>query len=163
VKVKFRNSYLKQPFPKVVEPRVGVWLQDAAAAYGQPISAGQALKYVIDGAAGKDLVAKQTERMRLNAMTMYGNLKDHIKDGGTVRDITNQYAKLKAEKLGIVVPDSLTDKDVMAAVTKDGGLMSTAEFTRQMQANPLWRQTDEAHNVAADFANTILKSFGFMG
>jgi hypothetical protein len=32
-----------------------------------------------------------------------------------------------------------------------------------MQANPLWRQTEEAHDVAADFANTILKSFGFMG
>jgi hypothetical protein len=41
--------------------------------------------------------------------------------------------------------------------------MSTAEFNRQMQANPLWRQTDEARNTAADFANTILKSFGFMG
>ena len=51
----------------------------------------------------------------------------------------------------------------MAAITKDGGLMSTAEFTRQMQANPLWRQTEEAHNTAADFANTILKSFGMMG
>ena len=49
------------------------------------------------------------------------------------------------------------------ALTKDGGLMSTADFTRQMQANPLWRQTAEAHDVAADFANTILKSFGMMG
>ena len=96
-------------------------------------------------------------------MTVYSNLKDHIKDGGTVKSITDQYARLKALKLGIAIPDSLGDRDVMAAVTKEGGLISTAEFTRQMQSNPLWRQTDEAHDVAADFANTILKSFGFMG
>jgi hypothetical protein len=138
-------------------------LQDASAAYGQPISSTEAFKYVIAGIGQKDAVSKQIERMRLNSMTIYGNLKDHIKDGGTVRDITNQYAKLKERKLGIVIPNSLVDRDVMAAVTKEGGLMSTAEFSRQMQANPLWRQTDEARDVAADFANTILKSFGFMG
>jgi hypothetical protein len=138
-------------------------LQKAAADYGQPISAGEALRYVISGGTEKDAIAKQTERMRLNSMTLYGNLKDHIRDGGTVKDIADQYALIKAKKLGIPVTDAFNDKDVKAALTKDGGLMSTAEFARQMQANPLWRQTDEARDVASDFANTILKSFGFMG
>lgn len=138
-------------------------LQKASAEYGQPISAGEALKYVIDGGPEKDAIKKQTERMRLNAMTMYGNLKDHIRDGGNVKDIADQYALIKAKKLGIPVTDAFNDKDVKAALTKDGGLMSTAEFARQMQANPLWRQTEEARDVASDFANTILKSFGFMG
>jgi hypothetical protein len=138
-------------------------LQKAAADYGQPISAGEALKYVIAGGTQKDAIAKQTERMRLNAMTMFGNLKDHIRDGGTVKDIADQYARIKSLKLGMPITDAFNDKDVIGAITKDGGLMSTAEFGRQMQANPLWRQTDEARNTAADFANTILKSFGFMG
>lgn len=138
-------------------------LQKASAEFGQPISAGEALKYVIDGGPEKDALKKQTERMRLNAMTMYGNLKDHIRDGGNVKDIADQYALIKAKKLGIPVTDAFNDKDVKAALTKDGGLMSTAEFARQMQANPLWRQTEEARDMASDFANTILKSFGFMG
>ena len=138
-------------------------LQKAAAEYGQPMSAGEALKYVIAGGTEKDAIAKQTERMRLNSMTMYGNLKDHIRDGGNVKDIADQYALIKAKKLGIPVTDAFNDKDVQMALTKDGGLMSTAEFSRQMQANPLWRQTEEAREVASDFANTILKSFGFMG
>ena len=138
-------------------------LQKAGAQYGQPLSAGEALKYVIEGGTQKDAVQKQTERMRLNSMTMYGNLKDHIRDGGNVKDIADQYALIKAKKLGVPVTDAFNDKDVQMALTKDGGLMSTADFTRQMQANPLWRQTAEAHDVAADFANTILKSFGFMG
>ena len=138
-------------------------LQKAGADYGQPISAGEALKYVIEGGTQKDALAKQTERMRLNAMTIYGNLKDHIRDGGSVKDIADQYALIKARKLGIPLTDAFSDKDVQSALTKEGGLMSTAEFSRQMQANPLWRQTEEARDTASDFANTILKSFGFMG
>jgi ribosomal protein L12E/L44/L45/RPP1/RPP2 len=138
-------------------------LQKASAEYGQPISAGEALKYVISGGTEKDALAKQTERIRLNSMTIYGNLKDHIRDGGNVKDIADQYALIKARKLGIPVTDAFNDKDVQAALTRDGGLMSTAEFSRQMQANPLWRQTEEARNTASTFADTILKSFGFMG
>jgi hypothetical protein len=138
-------------------------LQKAGAMYGQPLSAGEALRYVIEGGTEKDALAKQTDRMRLNAMTMYGNLKDHIRDGGSVKDIADQYALIKAKKLGIPVTDAFDDKDVKAALTKDGGLMSTAEFARQMQANPLWRQTEEARNIASDFSSTILKSFGLMG
>jgi hypothetical protein len=138
-------------------------IQKSAANYGQPMSAGQAMKYVLDGFGTPDYVAKQTERLRLNAMTMFGNLKDHIQNGGNVKDIADQYAYIKSKKLGIALTDSMADKDVVDAITKTGGLMSTADFSRQMQANPLWRQTEEAHNTAADFANTILKSFGFMG
>jgi len=138
-------------------------IQKSAADYGQPMSAGQAMKYVLDGFGTPDYVAKQTERLRLNAMTMFGNLKDHINNGGNVKDIADQYAYIKSKKLGIALTDSMADKDVVDAISKTGGLMSTADFSRQMQANPLWRQTEEAHNTAADFANTILKSFGFMG
>ncbi len=113
-------------------------LQKAAASYGQPISAGEALKYVIEGGTQKDALAKQTERMRLNAMTMYGNLKDHIKDGGNVKDIADQYAMLKAKKLGIPITDAFNDKDVQMALTKDGGLMSTAEFTRHFSVTAIF-------------------------
>jgi len=138
-------------------------LQKAGAEYGQPLTAGEALAFVIAGGTEKDAIQKQTERLRLNALTMYGNLKDHITNGGNVKDIADQYALIKSRKLGIPITDAFNDKDVQMALTRDGGLMSTAEFSRQMQANPLWRQTDEARNTAADFANTILKSFGFMG
>ena len=156
------GELLKSAKGSQVAVQIGA-LQKISADYGQPISAGEALKYVIDGGPEKDALKKQTERMRLNAMTMYGNLKDHIRDGGTVKDIADQYALIKAKKLGIPVTDAFNDKDVRAAITRDGGLMSTAEFARQMQANPLWRQTEEARDIASDFSNTILKSFGLMG
>jgi hypothetical protein len=101
-------------------------LQKAGAEYGQPLSAGEALKYVIAGGTEKDAIAKQTERLRLNSMTMYGNLKDHIQNGGNVKDIADQYALIKSKKLGMPVTDAFNDKDVQSALTRDGGLMSTA-------------------------------------
>lgn len=138
-------------------------IQKAAADYGQPIDSMTAFKYVLGGLGQADLVDKQTERMRQNAMTMYKNLTEHIKAGGTVKDIADQYGYIKSKKLGVTVADATQDKDVMAAITNNGGLKSQADFLREMQANPLWRKTEEAHNVAADFASTILKSFGFGG
>ena len=138
-------------------------LQKAANDYGMPLDSMTAFKYVLGGLGQADLVEKQTERMRQSAMTMYKNLTEHIKAGGTVKDIADQYAYIKSKKLGVTVADATQDKDVMAAITGKDGLKSQADFMREMQANPLWRKTEEAHNVAADFAGTILKSFGFGG
>ena len=138
-------------------------IQKAANDYGLPIDSMTAFKYVSAGLGQADLVAKQTERMRQTAMTMYTNLTDHIKGGGTVKDIADQYALIKARKLGVTVADSTQDKDVMAAITGKDGLKSQADFMREMQANPLWGKTEEAHNIAADFTQTILRSFGFGG
>lgn len=138
-------------------------IQKAANDYGLPMDSMTAFKYVSSGLGQADLVAKQTERMRQTAMTMYTNLTDHLKAGGTVKDIAEQYAYIKSRKLGVTVADATQDKDVMAALTGKDGLKSQADFMREMQANPLWRKTEEAHNIAADFTNTILQSFGFGG
>ena len=138
-------------------------LQRNAAAYGHILSAGDAFKLVANNVGQADFLNKQTERLRQLAITMNPNLAQHIKDGGTVKEVADTYAQIKARKLGVAVPDSVADKDVMNAITQNGGLMTTSDFTRQMQADPLWRKTEEAHNTAADFANTILQSFGFGG
>jgi hypothetical protein len=50
-------------------------IQKAGADYGQPMTAGQAMKYVLEGYGTSDYVAKQTERLRLNAMTMFATLR----------------------------------------------------------------------------------------
>jgi hypothetical protein len=124
------------------------------------MTAADALRYVAAGVGQKDYLNKQKERIKLIGIKLHPTLEDHINKGGTVKDIADQYAYYKTQKLGVVIPDSIKDKDVMDAVAKG---TTTADFMRQMQANPLWRTTEEAHNSAADFANTILKSFGFMG
>lgn len=135
-------------------------LQRTAADYGLPMSAADALKHVADGLGQQDYLKKQQERLRLNAIQVHPYLAAHIQAGGTVKDVADVYAYTRQKKLGIVIPDSTQDKNVMAAVASG---KNVAQYEQDLQADPLWAKTDEANNIAADFTQTILRSFGFGG
>ena len=132
-------------------------LQATANEYGIDMPAAEALKYVVNGVGQKDYLAKQQERLRQLSITMHPYLKDHIAAGGTVKDVADQYAKRKAAKLGVTVTESIKDPDIMNAVANN---MSTAAFDIEMQKKPEWRFTSEAKQVADDFANTMLQTWG---
>jgi hypothetical protein len=132
-------------------------LQATANEYGIDMPAAEALKYVVNGVGQKDYLAKQQERLRQLSITMHPYLKDHIAAGGTVKDVADQYAKRKAAKLGVTVNESIKDPDIMRAVASN---MSTADFDIEMQKKPEWRFTSEAKQVADDFANTMLQTWG---
>jgi len=138
-------------------------LQSTASSYGIPMSADEALKYIKEGFGAKDYISKQQERLRQQAIVLNPNLSSYIQGGGTVKDIAQTYASYKNKKLGVIVADPMADKDIQDAIHNSGGLLSVADFNRKMQANPLWGKTEEAHNTATDFINTILSSFGFGG
>ena len=135
-------------------------LQKTASMYGVEMTAAEALQRVAAGVGQKDYLNKQEERLRLVAKQLHPNLAAHIDAGGTVADIADQYAYAKAKKLGVAVPKSTTDKDVMDAVAKG---MSISDFDRAMQAHPKWREGEEAHAMTNDFVNTMLKTFGLVG
>ena len=132
-------------------------MQEYAAKYGIDMTPAEALKRVADGIGQKDYVAKQEERLRQLAMTVHPYLKDHIAAGGTVKDVADIYAYSKLNKLGVAVPTSTKDKDVMNAIASG---KTVSDFERDLQADPLWRKTDEARKMTADFASTMLKTFG---
>jgi hypothetical protein len=132
-------------------------LQATADAYGIDMPASEALKYVVAGVGQKDYIAKQEQRLRQLSMTMHPYLKDHIAAGGTVKEVADEYARTKANKLGIVVTNATKDKDIMSAVA---GGKSVVDFERELQMDPLWRKTPEARKVANDFANTMIQTFG---
>ena len=135
-------------------------LQETAAAYGLPLDAATALTYVANGLGTKDYLAKQKERLRLNAMQMYPTFKEHIAAGGTVKDIADVYAYARQKKLGVVIPNSTQDKKVMAAALAG---KSIADYDREMQAEDEWGFSQEAGEIGADFTQQILRSFGFGG
>jgi len=132
-------------------------MQKYAAEYGIDMTPAEALQRISNGIGQKDYVAKQEERLRQLAMTVHPYLKDHIAAGGTVKDVADVYAFTKANKLGVAVPTSTKDKDIMAAVASG---KTVTDFERELQANPLWRKTDEARRMASDFTSTMLKTFG---
>lgn len=132
-------------------------LQELAADYGIEMSAADALKQVTLGIGQKNYLEKQQERLRLIAKKMHPGLADHLDAGGTVADIANTYARIKFNKLGTVIKTATKDKDVMDAVSSG---KSVAQFEKELQANPLWRFTDEARETAADFLTTIGRMWG---
>ena len=132
-------------------------LQQYASSYGVQMSAADALKYVASGLGQQDYIKKQEERIRQTSIVLHPQLKDHINAGGTVKDIADQYAYAKSSKLGVAVPVSTADKDVMDAVSKG---VSINDFKIQMQSKPEWRKTDEAHTTVADFISNIAQTWG---
>lgn len=135
-------------------------MQRLASDYGIPMNAVEAMKYVRAGLGQTDTLKKQEERLRQLSMTVHPYLKEHLTAGGTVKDVADYYAQTKTQKLGVVVPDSTADKDVMAAL-RSGKTID--QFGQEMQGRPEWRFSDEARQSATQFANTILSSFGFGG
>jgi len=132
-------------------------MQKYAAKYGIDMTPAEALKRVADGIGQENYAAKQQERLRQLSMTVHPYLKDHIAAGGTVEDVANVYANSKLYKLGVAVPTATKDKDVMKAISSG---KTVADFERELQADPLWRRTDEARKLSADFTSTMLKTFG---
>jgi hypothetical protein len=135
-------------------------MQKYAAKYGIQMTAAEALKRVADGIGQENYAAKQQERLKLVAKQLHPNLAAHIDAGGTVEDIADQYAFAKSRKLGVAIPVSTVDKDVMDAVNKG---MSVSDFNIELQKKPEWRFTEEANQIADNFTNTMLKTFGLVG
>ena len=139
-------------------------LMGTANNQGIPMTELQAFKYVEDAMAPGSSIASQQERINRLAIALHGKenkmVADHLIAGGTYKDITDVYGGLKTQKTGVVVADSTKDADVQEAVRMG---MTQSDFLRKQQGTKAWRETPEAHNVAADFAETVLKSFGFIG
>jgi hypothetical protein len=134
-----------------------------ASDYGIKITPQQALNYVGESWGTANPADAVKTRMQQLAIATMPNLASHIQAGGTVKDVADVYASIKSRKLGITIPDSTADNQIMSAINLKGGMLNMADYERQLQADPQWRKTAEAHQTATDFTNTILQSFGFGG
>ena len=138
-------------------------LMSAASDYGIVMTPQDALRRLSSGLGQTDYVAKQKDVLKQLAITTMPNLAAHIQAGGTVKDVADLYANVKTRKLGVTIPDSTADNEIMSVINAKGGMVNMNDYERQLQADPRWRTTAEAHKVADDFTNTILQSFGFGG
>lgn len=135
-------------------------LMSTASEYGVPMTAQEAMKRLAAGVGEKNYVQKQQDRIKQTAMILHPNLKEHIAAGGTVKDVTDTFARVMTNKIGTVVPDSTKDKYIMNAVSNG---MNLDQFDSSLQKHPDYRYSAEAHQRATEFTNQILQSFGFGG
>jgi len=130
--------------------------------YGIQLSAVDALGYVKESLLkGGDKDNKvTTERIKQLSMQLYPNLKEFITTGGVPIDVANTFAKLKATKLGVTIPNAMADSDVVTAMSNN---TNQNDFNRMLQGKPEWRNTPEAHSIITDMINLVGKTYGRMG
>lgn len=143
-------------------------LKEFAAEYGIRLSGGDALRR-ISANIGKTGILGDTEaekkKIKEESKVFYSNIADKIDAGVTVNSIAKQFAYLKGQLLEM--PDNaidVFDTDIQSALRNDGkqGVMSFSDFRRGIKQNPLWAKTQNAREEAANYADTILRSFGLI-
>jgi len=104
-------------------------------------------------------------KLKEQAKLAYKPLANYIDAGGTVKDIADQYNSINQKVLETVSPADVFNPDIQKALQGDGkgNLMSLNDYTIMLKNKPEWMQTQNAKEEAANYANTILKSFGLVG
>ncbi len=118
------------------------------------------VKGIMEGKVAADTV---TDDMRKQAEVLYANFADRLKSDPalTVRDLANPYLQVMADTLEID-PQlvKLTDPTIQNAISGTK-LRSLTDFRTDMRNDTRFATTRTAKREAADFAQSLLKGFGF--
>lgn len=121
------------------------------------VTAGVSPDSMNTGLTAEENSIKTSAKIRFKALAPY------IDQGLKVSDISSNFQRLKEKEYGLADNSiNIYDDDVMKALSGDG-IASTNDFLLGVRSNPTWRKTPKANEMAAEFLNTILKSWGKVG
>ena len=93
----------------------------------------------------------------------YKALAPYIDAGISVGDFIADFSAIKARELDLNAKDvNVFDDDIQTAITGDK-LLGPEDFTTLVRKNPNWRYSSTANESAAQFLNSLLKTFGKVG
>jgi hypothetical protein len=150
-------------------------LKDFAGEYGIQLDSKQAFDYVssgltVGGSLNTGALDSQKNIIRQMSKAFYGNIAPLIDAGVKPVDIANQFAAYKSKVLE--KPSnafSIFDKDIQNAIKNSGksGVMSFDDYTKYLRTSAETKgdfiKTKGAREEAANYANSILSSFGLVG
>ena len=121
------------------------------------VTAGVSPDSMNTGLTAEENSIKTSAKIRFKALAPY------IDQGLKVSDISSNFQRLKEKEYGLADNSiNIYDDDVMKAISGDG-IATTNDFLLGVRSNPAWRKTPKANEMAAEFLNTILKSWGKVG
>jgi hypothetical protein len=119
--------------------------------------------YVKSIMEGKTPQEAATNEMRKQASTLYSNFAERLNADPslTVRDLANPYLQVMADTLEID-PQlvKITDSTIQNAISGTK-LRSLTDFRNDMRADSRFASTRTAKREAVDFAQSLLKGFGY--
>lgn len=93
----------------------------------------------------------------------FKTLAPYIDQGLRVSDISSNFQRLKENEFGYGQNTvSIYDNDVQKAISGDK-IYGVNDFINTVRTDPAWRKTAKANELAAQWVNTLLKSWGKVG
>ena len=103
-------------------------------------------------------------KIRAQAKEVYKPLASFIDQGGSVKDIADQFNSLNQKYLETYTPTDVFNPDIQKGLMGDGkSIMNMNDYIKMLKAKPEWAMTVNAREEAANYANTILRNFGLAG
>jgi hypothetical protein len=97
------------------------------------------------------------------AKIQFKTLAPYIDQGLRVSDISSNFQRLKENEFGYGQNSvSIYDRDVQKAISGDK-IFGINDFINTIRSDPSWRKTAKANELAAQWVNTLLKSWGKVG
>lgn len=97
------------------------------------------------------------------AKVHFKTLAPYIDQGLKVSDISSNFQRLKENEFGYGQNTvDIYDRDVQKAISGDK-IFGVNDFINTVRSDPAWRKTAKANELAAQWVNTLLKSWGKVG
>lgn len=140
-------------------------LTKAARDYGiYGYDSNKALSAVVSSLKAGTDVSNEITKMKAMAKEHYKPLASYLDAGGTVAEMAENYGDLKRKYLETVDATDIFDDDIQKGLLGDGkAMMDRNSYIGLLKSKPEWAKTTNAREQAAEFASTILKSFGLVG
>jgi hypothetical protein len=135
--------------------------------FGVPMSDYEVKKAAIAAITSPGGLEAQAEQIKGIAKGIYSGLAPFIDQGLTPEKLLQPYIAKKAQILEIpeeqITLNSTEGQQIVSKVVTDKGLLPIYNYERELRADPRWRFTKNANDEAANWVNSIMRSFGVAG
>lgn len=136
--------------------------EDLLNRVNKSLKPGGAVAGLSQGALDSGLT-EQMNSITQAAKVHYKALAPYIDQGLKVSDIASNFQRLKEDEFGMVKNSvNVYDDSVYKAISGDK-VMGTNDYISLLRSDPAWRKTTKANEMAAQFVNTLLKTWGKVG
>jgi hypothetical protein len=142
-------------------------LRAEAMDYGVSLTDEQVRKYAINAFRSGAGVDAEKEKIKNIAKGLYAPIAPFIDQGLSVKDLVTPYINKKASILEIPADSIQVDNDegqeIMSKIMTDGKLMPLYDYEKSLRADPRWRFTKNANEMASGLVLKVFRDFGIAG
>lgn len=142
-------------------------LRAEAMDYGVSLTDEQVRKYAINAFRTGAGVDAEKEKIKNIAKGLYAPIAPFIDQGLSVKDLVTPYINKKASVLEIpadsIQVDNNEGQEIMSKIMTDGKLMPLYDYEKSLRADPRWRFTKNANEMASNLVLKIFRDFGIGG